>query len=564
MGDLDENDDLEGVLVVDDIHVTEPEKVVGGFVSGPPPQHDVVTFWGEEGVSVPRVAQVKKNDGRPRITERSRGMKLPKIPPLAAPKPAPVVVENLRLPSSIVHLAALNATILSTPSPKPATSALAFEEEPTQHDTRPAAKPAPVAAPAESVQAPRRNGWKWAAGLTTFAAAGITAWAVVNHQEAAPSADDFAMEEAELALAPVPVASVDIPVAPAPSLVTRNSAPVYTTVAAAFAGDPQADLKIPTTTNALVHDFYVMDGGPNTWHGVKALHPWANTPEALTRLEDHFAHWGENLGGYEAVVKSGQRKDCHATTIDELLTCVQSDPAIPHAGEVAERVAEMVTTLRDKKIMPDQAAVQEMHEKMNEDVAVTAQEINANPPEAPKPFHYPTAASGAGAEGSLGSLYDAPDPMNVMKQQDDIDLTPYLEQAAAHTGLNGLATWMENAQTDLIKKARGKNRDLLPDFCAGVASEMRTMAERFDDLSPSGKEVALLQLKQNFFARMGELKNGDGQFKSKYLEGLSHGFTAMIAEMLPPAPEGVEGVQGRTRREVLATLPKGTFRPSVA
>jgi len=214
--------------------------------------------------------------------------------------------------------------------------------------------------------------------------------------------------------------------------------------------------------------------------------------------------------------------------------------------------------------MSEQAAVREMHEKMNEDVPSMVKGINANPPEAPKPFHYPVTTSAAGAEDSLGSLYDAPDPMNLTKEQAKSDATVVVEHAATHAGLNDLATWMENAQISLIKKGRGKNRELLPDFCAEVAGEMRSTAERFYDLSPSGQEVALLQLKQKFFARMGDLRNGDGQFKSKYLEDLSRGFTTALAEMLPPVPEGVEGVQGRTRGEVLATLPEGIFRPSAA
>lgn len=529
--------------------------VPGGYTGAPTPTHDVDVYW-ETGVvaaSVP-VAPVLK----PGITGRPHGeMELPAIPLFAAPKPAPVVekpVENFRLRLSAVHLAAPSASHLNAPSAEPAIPALEAEVEPTQQDTRPADKLAP--APAEPVQTSRRNGWKWAAGLTTFAAAGIAVWAVVNHQKEAPSASDFPTEEAELT--PVPVATVEIP-APVPAAApAHDSAPVYTAVAKAFEGDPQAELEVPKAANELVQGFYAGDSGPHTWKEVRALHPWAENPAALHDLESKLATWG----GYTAVLESGEL--CKPESISDFVNCLANDKNIPHSGLVALNLSEQITAIQDLKIIPDQAAVKEMHEKMNEDVPSMVKEINANPPEAPKPFHYPTATSAAGAEDSLGSLYDAPAPMNLTKEQAASDATDVVDQATAPAGLNGLATWMENAQTALSKKARGKNRELLPDFCAGVAGEMRAIAERFDDLSPSGQEEALLNLKQKFFARMGELRNGDGQFKSKYLEDLSRGFTTALAEMLPPLPEGVEGVQGRTRREVLATLPEGMFRPSVA
>lgn len=432
------------------------------------------------------------------------------------------------------------------PLPELPTPALAFEEEPTRQDTRSAAKPAAPVTTA-GVQGTARKG---IAAAVAFA--GLIGVGIYNEMEPSPSGSIGPQDQVSLLVPATPAA--------APSVQAATTSPVYTAVAAAFAGDFQEKLEESKATNELVHDFYVGDGGPHTWEGVRAIHPWSESSAALHDLEGKLSIWT----GYKAVLASGEL--CNPESISDFVNCVAHDKNIPHAGLVALNLSEQITAIQDLKIMPTQ--VEGMHDKMRDDLPAKVREVKARAESgdlhAPKPFHYPTATSAAGAEDSLGSLYDAPAPMNLLKQQDASDATDVVDQATAHGGLNGLATWMENAQISLIKKGRGKNRELLPDFCAGVASEMRSTAERFDDLSPSGKEVALLDLKQKFFARMGELNNGDGHFKSEYLKSLSLQFNSALAEMLPPASEGVEGVQGRTRREVLATLPEGMFRPSVA
>jgi hypothetical protein len=547
-----------------------------------------------------------------RALHGQRGVRLVQIAPIPLP-PLPVPVGDEALRTAVA--ASLDGTSASKPviertftlpslpevpsfsgpveTPKIAAPALFYDgpTEPkfpaTAQVYRPSNRPTPQPTPTlarpytmseAEIRGTARRGF---AAATTLA--GLMGWGIYNELEhpavgSLPDQNPYHVIATPEEVAPAPVAA---PVAPA------ETTPVYTAVVAAFEGDPEADLKIPATTNALVHDYYVGDGIGHGWQDVKALHAWSDSPEALTRLEWHMDQWGANRGGYEAVILSGERADCRATTIDELLVCVETDPAIRAVAdgkEVARKVAEMVTAMKDAKIMPDQGAVLEMHEKMTDDLPAMVKEINreveAGMLKAPATFHYPVAAE---QSGEMGALYDAPDPMNLLHQEEtvemadvsefleeedvpdvtdsleDMDATDVVEplhlqaastaveQAPAHTGLSGLATWMENDQTHLNKKARGKNRELLPAFCAGVAADVREMGIRFEGFSPSGREVALFQLKTKFLTRLNVLH---GRPKAKYLAQLTRGFTESLAAMLPDQERGKD----------LMTLPEGIFR----
>ncbi len=552
-------------------------------------------------VPLPAKVEEPSGSGKPVITKRSRSQR-----PNAATLPGPM--EGLHLGLSAVQQAAMAVSNPgATHRPKNGVAAkrdildgvfgndvnpglpaipldpvlpAVVEDDELEPNPAPAPEPAPLPQPERpyipSLEETRGTTIRGFAAATTLA--GLMGWGIYNELEhpavgSLPDQNPYHVIATPEEVAPAPVAA---PVAPA------ETTPVYTAVVAAFEGDPEADLKIPATTNALVHDYYVGDGIGHGWQDVKALHAWSDSPEALQRLEWHMGRWGKNMGGYEAVILSGE--SCGATTIDELLNCVVSDPAIPDGEKVAKRVAEMVTAMKDAKIMPDQGAVLEMHEKMKDDLPAMVKEINreveAGMLKAPATFHYPVAAE---QSGEMGALYDAPDPMNLLHQEEtvemadvsefleeedvpdvtdsleDMDATDVVEplhlqaastaveQAPAHTGLSGLATWMENAQTHLNKKARGKNRELLPAFCAGVAADVREMGIRFEGFSPSGREVALFQLKTKFLTRLNVLH---GRPKAKYLAEFTRGFTESLAAMLPDQERGKD----------LMALPEGIFR----
>jgi hypothetical protein len=272
-----------------------------------------------------------------------------------------------------------------------------------------------------------------------------------------------------------------------------TSVPVYISVAQAFKGAAQADLKIAATTNALVHDFYVYDGGPRSWEKVKAANPWSDSPEALRRLEAHMRSWGPNDGGYRAVILSGEREDCQAKTIDELLHCVETDPnigAVADAELVAQKLAEQVTAMKDRKIMPNQEKVAQMHKSMEANRGDMVKEINQNPPKPPVPFTY-SANSSDQTEDPVESFgaYDAPDPVGVYlaqaSEQEIPDVSDLLEEEGAQeeeiVDLSG--NLEEDDPTEVVE----------PFYARPVAPEPTPVVAEWEEPTFSAEEEAFFQ-----------------------------------------------------------------------
>ena len=286
----------------------------------------------------------------------------------------------------------------------------------------------------------------------------------------------------------------------------------------------------------------------------------------------------ERSGGFDAVLDSVEyANEAHLVagtnkidTPRELFDHLAHDENFPHPRAVALKVAKEAANMKDARVSANMEATLDRLDEGRMKVPFMARE---NPPETltpPADFVYPKPEQADSAQDPTTlpdeeriqmSPLDAPEPLFVKAKGQ-------AEKAAIlpHAGLQGLAVKMEHDVQSLVNIARGKNRTRLPQFCADIAKEVREMAQSFNGLSVSGKEVALLCLKQKYFARLSDketgLVRGDGSYYSAYLERYSRQFLGQLAEFLPPVDEsaGVAGVQNRVKNEVLATLPEGFFR----
>lgn len=338
--------------------------------------------------------------------------------------------------------------------------------------------------------------------------------------------------------------------------------PVYDSLVKQTTDGPDQDLRIAVANQWLIerHEIDAHD-----WTHIRQAHPWKEDAQALKALLDHLKSWGgfkNPLLAYEGAKTRGEAPQ----TISAFLTLVDKDPQL--ASGTALRIAREIPLIQDERINPDLQKVASAHHILNgyveQTVPFVQNEYNAGHLTRPANVEYVVQAR---PQAPRINLMDRVDSIADMEDLPDLtdELEPLDELVGASGSLASLADWTLACQTDLMKKARGANRQLLPGFLADVAVGTRELATRLNTATTnSEREALVLGQKEAFFSKLTTLRKGDGPYHSAYLGKFAKEYLARLVEALPEVPEeaGVEGIKARTRKEVVATLPQGFFRAS--
>lgn len=343
------------------------------------------------------------------------------------------------------------------------------------------------------------------------------------------------------------------------SSASAPSLPIETTPYEAILNVSDDPLTVAVLNDALVRET------------LKDAHKWTDVMPLLKNTHGAYREMRHNMhtwGGYQAVEASIDAFNASlpegGNVIDtprEVYARLASDPQLPHAAAVALRVSKHMAS--DPDLTKDPAATGARNKAAQEKLPEL---LNTTEVKAPKPFHYEFDFQVDEKEpsDSLGSLEPTLDPYAVPEPRFVKAFVASTEVAVpAHEGLLALADQMEGKQEALRKMARGRNRERIEGFCTATSADLKELSSRFNGLSDSAKEIALLDLKQKYFARLeNTLVRGDRNYYSTYLRTHAQEYLAQLSSLLPEVPEsaGVEGIQGRVKNEVLATLPEGFFR----